>query len=368
MCDIRKCLVVMVLVWTAAWSPGAFAESASWNATATNGGSWGASANWVGGVPASGAGNTATFGLNFVSGSSVSLDGARIIETITTTSATPWSLTEGTPVGVLNVGAFDVNGPGNLTVTVDLAGTSFTKNGTGTLIIANADNAYTGPISINAGTLSLVGSGNYATVATSLSIASGATLDVSGLTSGLRFGGSGTAFEARAGDVITGNGTINGGLRVRAGSTVYPGVNGVGTLSVNGSVAFDPGSLWQVRALSAIPGSGNSNNVLSVNGAMTVANGMFMPVNGAGLTLTAGQTYDYTIATVTGAMSIGNVTFQPTGFSPSEFNDASMFSLLTSGNSLILRIAPVPEPACCVAAVVAAAGVGRMLWNRRRAR
>jgi hypothetical protein len=67
-------------------------------------------------------------------------------------------------------------------------------------------------------------------------------------------------------------------------------------------------------------------------------------------------------------MSIGNVPFQPTGFSPSEFNDASMFSLLTSGNSLILRIAPVPEPACCVAAVVAAAGVGGMLWKRRRVR
>lgn len=364
---IRECLVVMLIMWAAMWSPRALAQSASWNATATTGGSWGDNANWAGGTPASGAGNTATFGLDFVSGSSVTLDGSRTIGTISTTSANPWSLTEGSG-GILNVEAFAINGTGNVTVTADLAGTNFTKNGTGTLIIANADNAYTDSIAINAGTLSLVGDGNYATGATSLTIASGATLDVSGLTSGLRFGGSGTAFDARAGDVITGNGTINGGLRARAGSTVYPGVNGVGTLSVNGSVAFDPGSFWQVRALSATPGSSNTNNVLSVNGAMTLADGTFMPVDGTGFTLVAGETYDYTIATVTGSKSIGNVTFQPSGFGPAEFNDPSMFSLLTSGNSLILRISPVPEPAMCVAAVVAAAGVGGIMRRRRRAR
>jgi autotransporter-associated beta strand protein len=364
--DVQKWRLAMLVVWAAAWSPTAIAQSASWNGTATTGGSWGIGANWDGGTPASGAGNTATFDLDFVSGSSLTLDGTRTIGVIATTSVNPWSLVEGSG-GVLTVETFVINGTGNLTVTADLAGTNFTKSGNGTLIISNADNAYTGSLSINAGTLSLVGNGNYATAATLLTIATGATLDVTGLTSGLRFGGLGTAFEARNGDFITGTGTINGGLRARAGSTVYPGDAGVGTLNVNGSAAFDAGSFWQVRALSATPGSGNSNNKLAVNGAMAIYDGMFMPVDGTGLTLVAGETYDYAIATVTGAMSIGNVTFQPTGFSPIEFNDASMFSLLTSGNNLILRISPVPEPAFCAAAVVAAAGIGGMMRKRRKA-
>jgi autotransporter-associated beta strand protein len=365
--DARKWPALLLVLWAATWSPHAFAQSASWNATATTGGSWGDPANWAGGSPASGAGNTATFGLDFDVGSSVTLDGPRTIGTIESTSANPWSLDEGSG-GILNVEAFAINGTGNVTVSADLAGTNFTKNGTGTLIISNADNAYTGSVSINAGTLSLIGAGNYASVATSLTIGPGATLDVTGLTSGLRYGGPGTGFEARNGDFITGTGTINGGLRARAGSTVYPGDDGVGTLNVNGSVAFDAGSFWQVRALSAAPGSGNSNNVLSVSGAMTLDDGMFMPVDGTGFTLVAGETYDYTIGTVTGAMSIGNVTFQPAGFGPAEFNDASIFSLFTSGNDLILRISPVPEPALCVAAGVAAASMAAMMCRRRRPR
>jgi len=251
-----------------------------------------------------------------------------------------------------------------VTVTADLTGTNFTKNGTGTLILANGNNTYTSTVSINAGTLSLIGSGNYASGATTLSIASGATLDVSGLTGGLRFGGAGTAFDAFDGDFITGTGTINGGLRARAGSTVYPGDSGVGTLNVNGSVTFDLGSYWQVRALSAIPGNGNSNNVLAINGALSLASGTFMPVDGSGLTLVAGETYDYTIATVTGAKSIGNVTFQPMNFSPGSFNDPSMFSLLTSGNNVILRITAVPEPAMFLPAVLGAAGW--LAWRARR--
>jgi fibronectin-binding autotransporter adhesin len=364
--DSWKWPAVIAAALATVLSSQAFAQNASWNGTATTGGSWGAGANWDGGVPASGAGNTATFDLDFVSGSSVTLDETRTIGVISTTSINPWSLVEGSG-GILNVETFAINGTGDLTVTADLAGTNFTKNGTGTLIISNADNAYTGALSINAGTLSLVGNGNYATAATSLTIATGATLDVTGLTSGLRFGGTGTAFEARSGDFITGTGTINGGLRARAGSTVYPGDSGVGTLNVNGSAAFDAGSFWQVRALSATPGSGNSNNKLAVNGAMAIDDGMFMPVDGSGLTLIAGETYDYTIATVTGAMSIGNVTFQPSGFGPAEFNDPSMFSLFTSGNDLILRISPVPEPAYCAAAVVAAACIGGMIRKRRKA-
>jgi len=73
----------------------ALAQNATWDPAVTTGGSWGNATNWLGGTPASGAANTATFGLDFSSGSSVTLDGNRTISTITTTSANPWSLNPG---------------------------------------------------------------------------------------------------------------------------------------------------------------------------------------------------------------------------------------------------------------------------------
>ena len=49
------------------------------------------------------------------------------------------------------------------------------------------------------------------------------------------------------GDVLDGTGTVKGGLKVKSGGTVYPGDNGVGTLTVEGKGLFEAGSNWKVK-------------------------------------------------------------------------------------------------------------------------
>ena len=121
-----------LLVLAAAAGP-ATAQSAFWNTTATTGGSWGTPTNWQGGTPASAAGNTAAFILDFTSGASVTLDGNRTIGTVISSGANPWSIDPGTG-GTLAAASFIVTGSGPLTVSAPLAGTDFTKDGSGTLI------------------------------------------------------------------------------------------------------------------------------------------------------------------------------------------------------------------------------------------
>jgi hypothetical protein len=119
---------------TGAGASATVAQDGSWNSTATAGGSRGDSTNWVGGVIASGAGNTATFGLNFGSGASVTLDGDRTIGTVFTSSANPWSLDPGTGGG-LTVAGFNITGAGPLSVSAALAGANFAKDGSGTIAL-----------------------------------------------------------------------------------------------------------------------------------------------------------------------------------------------------------------------------------------
>jgi hypothetical protein len=200
-------------------------------------------------------------------------------------------------------------------------------------------------------------------------LASGATLDVTGLTTGARFGGDpSTRMAVNNGDTIDGIGTVNGGLKVSSGGTVYPGINGVGGLTVNGAGNFEGGSIWKIKVSTANPGPVNTSNHIDFNANLRLQDGMNMPIDGNGLTFTAGQTYDYTIAT-SGAsnFTLGAVTFQPSNFNPAALATPASFSLITSGNNLILRFGPVPEPTFVLAACLGvAAGAG--VLRRRRVR
>src|SRR5688572_1114151 len=85
----------------------ALAQSADWNTAATAGGSWGIPTNWQGGIVPSGVANTAGFALDFLAGSTVTLDGDRLIGTILSSSATPWSIDAGSG-GTLTVAGITV--------------------------------------------------------------------------------------------------------------------------------------------------------------------------------------------------------------------------------------------------------------------
>ena len=185
------------------------------------------------------------------------------------------------------------------------------------------------------------------------------------LTGGLRYGGSPELrLKVKDGDTLDGTGHVNGGLKVDAGGTVYPGINGVGTLTVDPNGHFASGSIWKVKLGTAIADGSNTSNAIDFSGKLNIDGGMIMPIDGSGLTFTAGQTYDYIIATSeVRDFSIGAVTFQPTNFNPAEFATPGNFSLITSGSDLILRFTPVPEPGLALA--VGALGLAGWAVRRR---
>jgi uncharacterized repeat protein (TIGR02543 family) len=79
-------------------------------------------------------------------------------------------------------------------------------------------NTYTGPTTINEGTLALGASGSIADSAT-ISVAGGATFDVSAV----------SGFSLASGKTLKGNGTVSGTVTVAAGSTLAPGTS-IGTI------------------------------------------------------------------------------------------------------------------------------------------
>ncbi|MGV2338931.1 MAG UNVERIFIED_CONTAM: hypothetical protein LVR18_34595 [Planctomycetaceae bacterium] len=109
----------------------------------------------------------------------------------------------------------------------------FTKQGVAT-ISSSAVNTYTGPTTISAGTLSLTNSGSTNSISGSstVTVASGATLNVSGLSAG--------TLVLNAGQTLTGAGTVTGAVQVAASSNLSPGTT-TGTLTVD-SLAFTGGT------------------------------------------------------------------------------------------------------------------------------
>ncbi|MFO1487561.1 MAG: polysaccharide lyase family protein [Verrucomicrobiota bacterium] len=132
-----------------------------------------------------------------------------------------------------------------------------TKLGAGTLTLA-ANDTYTGPTLILAGTLTL-----YAPPIGSISnssaiyIAGGALLDLSlGGNASLRLGN---------GQSISGNGSVRGTFTLGSGSTMSPGSNAIGTLTFSNSVTFAANStnLFEIRK------SPLTNDVAKISGALT---------------------------------------------------------------------------------------------------
>jgi len=139
----------------------------------------------------------------------------------------------------------------------------FTKAGAGTLTLSGA-NTYTGTTTVSAGTLSLSDSGSFANSAT-ISIASGATLNVSGVTGGANF--SNSKFSLASGQTLGGNGSVTGGVDVRSGAFIAPGTS-PGQLTVNGDVSFNSGSTFNVEINGTTAGSGYDQ--LIVSGAVSL--------------------------------------------------------------------------------------------------
>ncbi len=107
------------------------------------------------------------------------------------------------------------------------AGMGLTKAGPGTLKLGGA-NTYSGSTTISAGTLALRPGASLDL--SSVSVASGATFDVSTLGS----------FNLGNGTTLTGSGTVNGSVSQQSGATISPG-SGTGTLTVSGTTTLNQG-------------------------------------------------------------------------------------------------------------------------------
>ena len=134
-----------------------------------------------------------------------------------------------------------------------VSGCSVIKTGAG-VVQLNAINSYNGSTFVNAGTLAL---GASATIpnTTNIVVASGATLDLSAVSS----------FTLGSSQALEGSGTVKGSVTDSGGSQFNPGgIGTVGTLTITGNLTLAGGDTLNYDFL-----KGSSNDVINVSGAVT---------------------------------------------------------------------------------------------------
>ncbi|TAK94072.1 MAG: hypothetical protein EPO07_17265 [Verrucomicrobia bacterium] len=167
--------------------------------------------------------------------------------------------------------AFGVNGTAGTStieamsgsVDVQLAGSGIALNKTtGGTVTLSQTNSYSGDTTISAGTLVLSGNGSI-TNSPTISVASGATFDVTNVASG---------FTLAAAQVLKGNGAINGPATING--TVAPGAS-IGTLTFTNSPTLNGTVLMEINTTNS-PATNDllvvSGNPLTFGGTLTVTN------------------------------------------------------------------------------------------------
>ncbi|MFO1488550.1 MAG: autotransporter-associated beta strand repeat-containing protein [Verrucomicrobiota bacterium] len=216
-------------------------------------------------------------------------------------------------VGGLNTSATFAGGISN--------NVSLTKVGTGTLTLSGTA-SQTGTMSVNGGTVLLTG--NY-------SAASGA----------VTVGASGT---------LAGTGSLGGATTVNG--VLSPGNNGIGTLTFNNNVAFNPGSV----AVMQIQKSNLTKDLVTVGGTLTY-HGSLLVTNLAG-TLAAGDSFKLFNATAyAGAFTNFNLPVPPSGLNWITTNLPVNGTISLSGNGVTN-----PPPAGPQSLIWKGDGAGN-LWN-----
>ncbi len=274
-------------------------------------------------------------------------------------------------------GVLTVNGPSSIdiasattgTVLSQIAGTTaLTKTGAGILSI-NSASTYTGATTISGGTLTLGASGSIAN-SSSITVGSGASFDVSGVTGGFSLG---------ANQTLSGPGTVSGSMTITG--TLSPG-SSPGLLATGSQIWVNGGDYnWQLHDATAAAGIGYDQiNVTGTLDLTTLGAGGFNinlwtlsalspDTNGNALNFDNSQNQSWVILTTTGGIS---------GFNEAKFavnvganNGTSgfsnalaggTFSLSADSNNLILNYATaIPEPQCALLG-----GLGTLLLLRRR--
>jgi len=215
--------------------------------------------------------------------------------------------------------------------------TSITKNDPGTWTLSGT-NLYAGPTIINGGTLFLSGNGSISNTPL-ISIASGATFDIAGLSS---------AFTLGAGQSISNAaGTVNGSVTTAAGSSIYPSSVGVaGTLTFNNNLSMSAGGTATFDVSTTF---NSGNDQILVGGNLTVSSSDTIHLNALSGSAPLDQTADYVLFAVSGTTTMAttpNVVWDGT----QPLNTAN-YSIKKVGNNVVLAYSASTAPSVTSASV-----------------
>ena len=252
---------------------------------------------------------------------------------------------------------------------------SLEKDNSSTLTLSG-DNTYSGNTTVSAGTLALTGTTNNISSSAIIDVTSGATLDVSGLSSGFELAGSQT---------ISGSGTVVGDMTIGSGSVLSPG-NSPGTLSQTGDQTWTDGGtyLWEINATADASGTIGTDpgwDWIDITGSLDLTNlgtgGFTIDIDSLTSGNVAGNAdgfdsytkadgifdYSFIIASASGGItdfSADKFSFDSSGFSNAPGWD---WQIKLSGGDLVLEAYAVPEPSST--ALLGLGGLALMLRRKR---
>jgi fibronectin-binding autotransporter adhesin len=291
-----------------------------------------------------------------------------------------------TSVASLNVGVITIDSGGTFTIGNSMTAGSLTNKGTLTLGTGttartlsitnnfsntgtiNGDTSLQNALRFNGGGYSVwSGSGDISTGKAQLIVASGTTLDISGLTTPLKFRSSGTIASAISGTLIAGAGVINGNGNATDSFTVASGgglvsanpnglINGTsGTLNFTGTVTLNVGASYTFNGTSAqvtlgLPATVNNLSISNAAGVMlsaaVTASGTLALNSGvltttAGTALTAGAATSVNGSYVSGPLALvyasaGSQTF-PVGKGGNERQVTLNYTALTGSSTVTVE-------------------------------
>ena len=220
-----------------------------------------------------------------------------------------------------SAGSFGVNSGDTLILQGAISNTnSLTKNGGGILKFTSA-NTYSGNTTINAGTLALSGVGSIAN-SPNITIASGATLDVSAISTAYNFGAAQTLFSG---------GSIVGSVTVTNGSKLYAGTDGTyatGTFANNLTLAPGAAVYFDLGTTAA-----GVNDKFTVAGNLT-NNFNLIHIKAPSTSVGLDQSADYVLFSVSGIIA-SNVAFAPVwDVVPT---NSTHFRIVTAANTVTLH-------------------------------
>lgn len=205
-------------------------------------------------------------------------------------------------------------------------GGSLTKVGSGTLTLLGA-HSFSGNTTVNGGVLAL-GAASTLTNSPIISIASGATLDVSS-----------NAFVVLGSQSLFSGGTNRGNISIGSGGKIYAGGDGsYGTNVITSNLVFSNGATAHLDLGTLYNGA---NDLVTVAGNLDLNNTAFhLKAASAGVNLDT--TTDYTLIAVSGTIT-GSASSTPI-WDTAPLNAAN-YSIIQSGNSIKLHYLPSAPPA-----------------------